>query len=364
MYPSVQLFICTSNVFKCSNDLVVQRKWGLLNFCVFHWIETSIEGSFEQNDIFLQSAVSSLLNGKKGFFISVQNIFASIWPLNANRSVILKINLKKTQRRKTLIKEWFPLPIWQYQWRLSGHNHPFPRTINRFHQRQSSDLEIENCICSNCFFSSQSYVVSAFLSCNLKFHFSRENYENPLFWRNTKCIKIRKMGLKYLWWIFVLVSWIFYADLFLWSKVWLMFWRSWEVVITAAVAAWNDQLANLSEKWQQTICHNQNQKRLPRPTFLPHNIDKRHRCLWSSTFPYNHGLQKEEEKAICPIYQNTYFHFSESIWFAGHCQLQNSVSDIYFIHQSWFSILSFFLKLHENLLAAGTFSHKPEFSSN
>ena len=160
MYPNVQIylkciqmFICTSNVFKCSNDLVVQRKWGLLNFCVFHWIETSIEGSFEQNDIFLQSAVSSLLNGKKGFFISVQNIFASSWPFNANRSVILRINSKKTQRRKTLIKEWFPLPIWQYQWRLSGHNHPFPRTINRFHQRQSSDLEIENCICSNCFFS-------------------------------------------------------------------------------------------------------------------------------------------------------------------------------------------------------------------
>ena len=66
-----------------------------------------------------------------------------------------------------------------------------------------------------------------------------------------------------------------------------------------------------------------------------------HRCLWSSTFPYNHGLQKEEEKAICwrkiqflSDLSNTYFHISELIWFASHYKLQNSVSDIYFIHQS------------------------------
>lgn len=42
----------------------------------------------------------------------------------------------------------------------------------------------------------------------------------------------------------------------------------------------------------------------------------------------------EEKYSFCPIYQNTYFHISESIWFASHYKLQNSVSDIYFIHQS------------------------------
>ena len=232
---------------------------------------------------------------EKGFFISVQNIFASIWPLNANRSVILRINLKKTQRRKTLIKEWFPLPIWQYQWRLSGHNHPFPRTINRFHQRQSSDLEIENCILVE--------KIMKILFC--------EETQNAF-------RKIRKMGLKYLWWIFVLVSWIFYADLFLWFKVWLMFWRSWEVVITAAVAAWNDQLANLSEKWQQTICHNQNQKRLPRPTFcrtiLTRGTDASDHQHFHIIMVYRKNKKKqfvEEKYSFCPIYQNTYFHISD-----------------------------------------------------
>ena len=126
---------------------------------------------------------------KKGFFILVQNIFASIWPLNANRSVILRINLKKTQRMKTLIKEWFPLPIWQYQWRLSGHNHPFPRTINRFHQRQSSDLEIENFICSNCLFFSNHMLYLLFCLATSNFISHWENYENPFFLEKHKMPK-------------------------------------------------------------------------------------------------------------------------------------------------------------------------------
>ena len=47
------------------------------------------------------------------------------------------LNIKE---RKRWLKNGFFSPIWQYQWRLSGHNHPFPRTINRFHQHNSTEL--------------------------------------------------------------------------------------------------------------------------------------------------------------------------------------------------------------------------------
>ena len=47
-----------SNVSNVSKWTMVERKWILLNCSGLHWIETSMDGSFEQNGIFLQSVSS------------------------------------------------------------------------------------------------------------------------------------------------------------------------------------------------------------------------------------------------------------------------------------------------------------------
>ena len=276
-------------------------------------------------------------------------------------------SLLKHKRKKRLIKEWFlfshptiSMETLRTQSPISANNQPFSPTSVVWPRNWKQYL-------FKLFFSNHMlYLLFCLATSNF---ISRwENYENPLLWRNTKCLKIRKMGFKYLWWIFVLVSWIFCADLFLRFKVWLMFWRSWEVVITAAVAAWNDQLANLSEKWQQTICHNQNQKRLPRPTFcrtiLTRGTDASDHQHFHIIMVYRRKKKKqfvEEKYSFCPIYQTLIFIFQN--WFDLQAITNCKIVFLTSI-KTWFSILSFFLKLHENLLAAGTFSHKPEFSSN
>ena len=66
------------------------------------------------------------------------------------------------KERKEWLKNGFLSPIWQYQWRLSGHNHPFPGTISRFHQHPSHHFQIEEWICQRFKNGSQNYLNQTF----------------------------------------------------------------------------------------------------------------------------------------------------------------------------------------------------------
>ena len=92
-------------------------------------------------------------------------------------------------------------------------------------------------------------------------------------------------------------------------------------------------------------------KKVTKTNFLPHNIDTdaSDHQHFHIIMLYRKKKKKqlvEEKYSFCPIYQKPYFHISESIWFASHYKLQNSVSDINQNMVFYFVIFFNFMKIY------------------